>query len=144
MKKIAGFLSAAVAVLALNGCGGGGSSSYDHTYYLQTFNGSNYVGVADVYYECGPDIAGYTGSNGAFRMSDGDVCTFFDLDEFVSDELNILYLGANTSGTVGLADVEYSCDSGISGETDYYGAFEFDPYHINPDYPGDICDFYFY
>ncbi|MDD3592535.1 MAG: hypothetical protein PHO65_07835 [Sulfurovum sp.] len=143
MKKVAGFLSAAVAVIGLSGCGGGGSSSYDHTYYLQTYNGSNYVGVPDVYYECGPYV-GYTGSSGGFRMSDGDTCTFYDLDDTVSYEYNILYLGGNSSGTIGLADVEYSCDSGISGETDYNGAFTFDPTYVNPDYPGDICDFYFY
>lgn len=145
MKKVAGFLSAAVAVIGLSGCGGGGSDSYDHTYYLQTYDDyyDEYVGVPDVYYECGSYV-GYTSSNGGFRMSDGDICTFFELDDTVSYEYNILYLGGNSSGTVGLADVEYSCDSGISGATDYDGAFSFDPDYINPDYPGDICDFYFY
>ncbi|MBD3790829.1 MAG: lipoprotein [Campylobacterales bacterium] len=143
MKKIAGFLSAAVAVLALSGCGGGGSSSYDYTYYLQTFNGSNYVGVPDVYYECGPDIVGYTGPNGEFHLRDGDICTFYDLDEFVSAEYDILYLGANASGTVALEDVDYTCDSSypIWSSTDSDGAFTFDPtYYIK----GDICDFDFY
>ena len=144
MKKIAGVLSAAVAVLSLNGCGGGGDS-YDHTYYLQTYDEvlGEYVGVEGVYYECDSSV-GDTGINGEFRMRDGDICTFFDLDDTVSSEYNILYLGGNSSGTVGLAEVEYSCDSGISGATDYDGAFEFDPEYINPDYRGDICDFYFF
>ncbi|UFH59545.1 hypothetical protein [Sulfurovum mangrovi] len=143
MKKIAGFLSAAVAVLSLNGCGG--SDSYDHTYYLQTYDDilGEYVGVEGVYYEC-DSYVGDTGDHGEFRMRDGDTCTFWDLDDTVSSEYNILYLGANSSGTVGLADVEYSCDSGISGETDYDGAFDFDPTYENPYYPGDVCDFYFF
>lgn len=144
MKKIAGVLSAAVAVLSLNGCGGG-SGSYDHTYYLQTYddNYGEYVGVEDIYYECGSYV-GYTGLNGSFRMSDGDICTFFDLDNTVSDEYNILYLGANSSGTVGLADVEYSCDSGLDGATDYDGAFDFDPTFSASYSDGDVCDFYFF
>jgi ABC-type glycerol-3-phosphate transport system substrate-binding protein len=29
MKKVAGFLSAAIAVIGLSGCGGGGSDSYN-------------------------------------------------------------------------------------------------------------------
>lgn len=144
MKKIAGVLSTAVALLALTGCGGG-SSSYDHTYYLQTYDDilGEYVGVEGVYYEC-DSYVGDTGINGAFRMRDNDTCTFWDLDDTVSYEYNILYLGGNSSGTVGLADVEYSCDSGYSGFTDIDGAFDFDPAYENPYYPGDVCDFYFY
>ena len=144
MKKIAGFLSAAVAVLSLNGCGGG-SGSYDHIYYLQTYDDifDEYVGVPNIYYECGPDIVGETGPNGEFHMFDGDMCTFWDLDDTVSYEYNKLYLGANASGTVGLGGVEYFCDSGIDGVTNSYGMFTFDPEYINPYYPGDVCDFYF-
>jgi len=143
MKKVAGFLSAAVAVIGLSGCDGEGSS-YEHTYYLQTYDDhyDEYVGVPDVYYECGSYV-GYTGSHGGFRMNDGDVCTFYDLDDRVSYEYHILYLGANSNGIVGLAGVDYSCDSGYRGTTDRDGAFAFDPEYIHPNYPGDRCNFYF-
>ncbi|MDM5272231.1 hypothetical protein PGH07_08560 [Sulfurovum sp. zt1-1] len=140
MKKIAGFLTAAVAVLSLNGCGGG-SDSYDHIYYLQKFDSVNYVGVPDVYYDCGVNV-GYTGPNGEFYMRDGDICTFYDLDETLStEEYNVLYLGANASGTVGLSGVDYICDSDFSwSTTDPDGMFTYDPtYYVS----GDICDFSF-
>lgn len=140
MKKIAGFFSAAVAVLSLTGCGT--SESYDHTYYLQTFDGLNYVGVQNVYYEC-DSYVGYTGAYGGFRMRDGDTCTFWDLDDTLSYEYDRLYIGANTGGTVGIGGVPYSCDSGINGITTSTGMFTFDPTYINPYFPGDVCDFYF-
>lgn len=140
MKKSLGILVSAAAVLALNGCG---VSDYldTETFYLQTYDEmtDTYVGVEDVYYECGPDIVGYTRRDGAFTFVEGDTCTFYDLDDTLSYEYDILYIGGNAAGTTGIADVRYDCDSGVSNWTDDLGAFDFDPTYMSQYSDGDVC-----
>ena len=140
-----------IAALVLSGCGGGGSGDYyapEVTYYLQTYNAitDTYEGVNDVYYECGPDIVGYTGDDGvpgSFAMIEGDYCTFYDLDVAVSYEYGLLYIGADRWGTYSVSDVPYDCDSGISDYTDELGTFVFDPTYISLISDGDVCGFNF-
>ncbi|MHB0993734.1 MAG: hypothetical protein B7X69_06055 [Sulfurovum sp. 39-42-12] len=150
MKKVMMFLASLGVVVGLNGCGGGGGDSGGYvppavTYYLQTYNPQFdiYEPVADVYYECGPDIVGYTTPNGAFTMIEGDSCTFYDLDYTLSYEYDLLYIGANVVGDVGVANIRYDCDSGISDTTDELGTFVFDPEYISSISDGDVCGFQF-
>ena len=62
------WIMSGLSVVVLSGCGGGSSDDYyapEVTYYLQTENAlGSFVGVDNVYYECGPDIVGYTGESG--------------------------------------------------------------------------------
>ena len=146
MKKILILITSVVAVIGLSGCGSGGDYYDDEvTYHLQTYNENTgiYEGVSDVYYECGPDIVGYTNSDGAFTMVEGDYCTLFDLDETLSWEYDLLYIGLDRRGEIAVGDVRYDCDSGISDWTDIDGGFIFDPEYINNINPGDICEFNF-
>ncbi len=152
MKKFTGLLVVGVSALVLSGCGGGGGSDYyapEVTYYLQTYNEftDTYEGVSDVYYECGPDIVGYTGDDGvpgSFTMIEGDYCTFYDLDNTVSYEYDLLYIGSDRWGDYSVSDVRYDCDSGSNGYTDELGTFVFDPTYISQYSDGDICGFDFY
>ena len=136
-----------VSTIVVSGCGGGSSDSYvpEVTYYLQTYNAVNqaYEGVQDVYYECGPDIVGYTNSDGAFTMIEGDYCTFYDLDDTVSYEYGLLYIGLDRWGDIAVTDIRYNCDSGISDYTDQSGSFVYDPAYISPISNGDVCEFQF-
>ena len=143
MKKLMGLLLAGVAVLALSGCGGG--DDYYLTYHLQTYNADTdtYEGVEGVYYECGPDIVGYTNRNGAFTMIEGDYCTFYDLDDTLSLEYDWLYIGLDAGGDVAVGDIRYDCDSGEYGVTDDLGMFVFDPEYISQISDGDVCGFNF-
>jgi len=146
MKKSILFISAVITTLVLSGCGGGSNYHEDEvTYHLQTYNSNTgiYEGVENVYYECGPDIVGYTNSEGAFTMVEGDYCTLFDLDETLSWEYDLLYIGLDRRGEIAVGDVRYDCDSGISDWTDYNGGFIFDPTYINNFTTGDICEFAF-
>ncbi len=140
-----------VSVIVLSGCGGG-SSSDDYyapevTYYLQTEDAfGDFLGVDNVYYECGPDIVGYTGeygASGSFTMVEGDLCTFYDLDNTLSFDIDVLYIGLDAEGTIGIEPTPYNCDSDISDITDDLGGFVFDPYYINALTIGDICEFSF-
>ena len=135
-----------VSVVALSGCGGGSGDYYAPTvtYYLQTTpDGLNYEGVEGVYYECGPDIVGRTDGYGAFTMIEGDYCTLYDLDDTLSYEYDVLYIGLDAGGDIAVGDIRYDCDSGISDWTDIDGGFIFDPSYINNLYVGDICEFAF-
>ena len=149
MKKLIMLILSGVTVIALSGCGGGSSDYYapEVTYYLQTEDEfGNFVGVNDVYYECGPDIVGYTGeygASGSFTMVEGDVCTFYDLDDTLSFDIDVLYIGLDPIGELAVPRTPYNCDSGISGITDDLGGFVFDPYYINDLTIGDICEFNF-
>ena len=145
MKKLVMLMVSAVAVIGLSGCGGSDYYEDEVTYHLQTYNNNTdiYEGVADVYYECGPDIVGYTNSDGAFTMVEGDYCTLFDLDETLSWEYDLLYIGLDRRGEIAVGDVRYDCDSGISDFTDIDGGFIFDPTYINNLTTGDICEFVF-
>ena len=135
-----------VSVIALSGCGGGDDYYVPEvTYHLQTYNAlsDTYEGVEGVYYECGPDIVGYTDRNGAFTMLEGDYCTLFDLDDTLSYEYGLLYVGLDSGGDIAVSDIRYDCDSGISDWTDIDGGFIFDPEYINDLNVGDICEFAF-
>ena len=147
MKKLMMSLLSGVSIVLINGCGGGSSDSYvsEVTYYLQTYNAiaDTYEGVDDVYYECGPDIVGYTGEfgmSGSFSMIEGDTCTFYDLDNTLSYEIDTLYIGLDASGESAVSPTSYNCYSGEVGITDDLGAFIFDPYVLTS---GDICEFNF-
>ena len=144
MKKFVMLILSGVSVIALSGCGGGSDDYYapEVTYYLQTYNAINdtYEGVEDVYYECGPDIVGYTNIDGAFTMIEGDYCTFYDLDDTLSYEYGLLYIGLDRWGDIAVSNIRYDCDSGISGYTDERGTFVFDPDYL---ITGDICEFNF-
>lgn len=147
MKKLIGLFFAGVAVFVLSGCGG--SDDYyapTVTYHLQTYDAyrDTYEGVEDVYYECGPDIVGYTDRDGAFTMIEGDYCTFYDLDGTLSYEYDILYIGLDRGGDIAVGDIRYDCDSGIRGITDELGSFVFDPAYISNISYGDVCGFDFY
>ena len=148
MKKMLMLITSVVAVIGLSGCGGGGDYYDDAprvTYYLQTYDdvSQDYVGVSDVYYECGPDIVNYTDRNGAFTMIEGDTCTFYDLDDSLSFEYGTLYISPDVGGIYGLGDINYYCDSGISDITDPDGMFIFDPTYISRASDGDVCEFNF-
>ncbi len=147
MKKLMSMLFSGLAIVVLNGCGGGGDDYYapQVTYYLQTYNAftDTYEGVDNVYYECGPDIIGHTNSDGAFTMIEGDYCTFYDLDNTLSYEYDLLYIGLDRWGDIAVSDIRYDCDSGISDYTDELGTFVFDPEYISPISDGDVCGFNF-
>lgn len=145
MKKLIGLVLAGVAVFALSGCVDDDYYAPEVTYHLQTYNDvtGNYEGVEGVYYECGPDIAGHTNRNGAFTMIEGDYCTLYDLDDTLSLEYDLLYIGLDVWGDVAVGDIRYDCDSGNDGWTDEDGMFIFDPDYINDTNPGDICEFNF-
>ena len=143
-----------MVTLVLSGCGGGSSGDYyapEVTYYLQTEDEfGDFVGVDNVYYECGPDIVGYTGeygASGSFTMVEGDLCTFYDLDDTLSFDLDVLYIGLDAEGTIGVGPTPYYCDSGIdtfyNSITDDLGGFVFDPYYSDVLTTGDICEFQF-
>jgi len=139
-----------VSAIVLSACGGGSSGDYyapEVTYYLQTQDEfGNFVGVDNVYYECGPDIVGYTGEygpSGSFTMIEGDLCTFYDLDDTLSSDVNLLYIGLDSGGETAVPPTVYNCDSGASGITDDLGGFVFDPYYMNDLGTGDICEFNF-
>ncbi len=147
MKKMIAIVGAVTALFFLNGCGGGVISYYDEpeiTYYLQSYDDvtGRYEGVADVYYECGRDIVGYTDSRGAFSLYDGDSCRFYGLNDTVSYEYDRLYISATPSGSYAVGDVPYDCASGWSGITDTNGMFIFDPAYLNSVSNGDICTLY--
>ena len=143
MKKLMGLVLAGLAVFALSGC----DDYYapEVTYHLQTYNADteNYEGVEGVYYECGPDIVGYTNRNGAFTMIEGDYCTFYDLNDTLSYEYDLLYIGLDRWGDVAVGDIRYDCDSGIIDTTDELGMFVFDPEYISQVSDGDVCGFNF-
>jgi hypothetical protein len=146
MRKRLWLLSLLAVPFVLGGCGGG-AYFYDEpveTYYLQSYDdvSGRFEGVANVYYECGRDIVGYTDTRGAFDLYDGDTCTFYDLDDTVSYEYDRLYISATASGSVAVGDVPYDCASGWSGVTDTDGMFIFDPAYVNSISDGDICSLY--
>lgn len=150
MKKLMGLVLAVLASFVLSGCGESNRYYDDYyipevTYFLQTYDVEydEYVGVGGVYYECGPDIVGYTDGNGAFTMIEGDFCTFYDLDYTLSYEYDMLYIGATAYGDVAVGDIGYGCESGWNGITDMDGMFIFDPDYINQVRDGDICGFDF-
>ena len=136
-----------LSLFALNGCGS--SENYfderEVTYYLQTYDDTVgvYEGVADIYYECGRDIVGYTDSRGAFTFREDDKCTFYDLDDTVSYEYDRLYISASSNGSYAVGDLAYECASGWEGITDTEGMFIFDPDYFNSVSDGDICSLYF-
>ena len=83
-----------------SGGGGGGGGGYvpdppppplELTYYLQTYDdyADIYIGVPGVEYQCGPDIVGVTGPNGAFDLIEGDWCTFYGLNETLALSINV-------------------------------------------------------
>ena len=158
MKKTMSLSLAGVAVLALSGCSDNDNNCHDDcyepppplevTYYLQTYYDDGvdayYEGVEFVYYECDSGIADVTNFYGAFTIEEGDYCTFYDLDDTLSWEYDILYIGATISGNIAISGVEYQCDSGLFGNTDLDGAFIFDPEYVSPVSDGDVCDFDFF
>ena len=158
MKKTMSLSLAGIAVLTLGGCSDNDNSCHDDcyeplppleiTYYLQTYFDDGvdayYEGVEFVYYECDSGIADVTNFYGAFTIEEGDYCTFFDLDDWLSYEYDILYIGATISGNVAVSGLEYQCDSGLFGHTDLDGAFIFDPEYVSPVSDGDVCGFDFF
>ena len=141
MKKRIGLVIAAAALLMLSGCGSAVVTygEPEMTYYLQSYDDrtGEYEGVADVYYECGRDIVGYTEPSGAFSFDMGDACTFYDLDDTVSYEYDRLYISRTVSGRIAVGEYDYACDSGWHGVADRNGKFIFDPDYAGGD--GDIC-----
>ena len=142
------WIMSGLSVVVLSGCGGGSSDDYyapEVTYYLQTYDVVDdvYRGVPGIEYDCGPD-SGVTDQNGAFHLYEGDVCTFYGLNNtlslsFFEDELYI---------DSGLISIDYTCDSDPYNtyETDVDGMFIFDPYYEPADIllpVGDICEFQF-
>ena len=136
-----------VSVVVLSGCGGGGTDDYSPvpvTYYLQTYDSfyDVYRGVSGIEYECGPD-SGVTDQNGAFDLYEGDVCTFYGLNETLSFSfVDELYMDSE------LISIDYVCDSDpfYTYSTDLDGMFIFDPYFEPVDISlplGDICEFQF-
>ena len=157
MKKLLSLSLAGVAVLALSGCSSSSDHCYDDcyepepleaTYYLQTYYDDGidayYEGVEFVYYECDSGIIGETNIYGAFTLEEGDYCVFYDLDDTLSYEYDVLYIGATISGNTALSGIEYQCDSGLFGHTDLDGAFIFDPEYTSQVSDGDVCGFDFY
>jgi hypothetical protein len=153
MKKLMMACASIAAVFALSGCGGGNGYYDELTYYLQTYDEytDRYEGVSGVYYECGydynspdPDYTGYTGLSGAFTMIEGDYCTFYDLDDTLSYEYDLLYIGTSRDGRYTVDRTRYDCDSGLGGYTDEYGSFLFDPTYISNYSDGDVCGFEFW
>ena len=161
MKKLMSLRLAGVAVLALSGCNNNDNGCHDDchdpdplpdplevTYFLQTYFDDGidayYEGVEFVYYECDSGIADVTDFYGAFTILEGDYCTFYDLDDTLSYEYDILYIGATISGNIAVSGLEYQCDSGLFANTDLDGAFVFDPEYISRVSIGDVCGFDFF
>ena len=154
MKNTMSLPLAGVAVLALSGCSDNDSGCHDDcfdpdpvelTYFLHTYDDilDRFEGVEDVYYECDSGEDGFTDYAGAFYLIDGDYCTFYDLDETLSYEDDILYMSATSYGDFAVAGSDYQCDSGFFGSTDFEGAFLFDPLYFSQISDGDVCGFDF-
>jgi len=146
-KNIIWFTAAIAVMFALGGCGSDTVSIVDDSkevFYLQSYDDATdrFDGVANVYYECGDDIVGYTDAQGAFVFYNGEACTFYDLDDTVSYEHNRLYLSATASGSKAVANVTYRCASGWHGITDAEGRFIFDPNYYSNVSDGDMCKLY--
>jgi len=129
MKKIAGFLSAAVAVLSLNGCGWVDDSPIPKTYFITDSFGD---GVANIIYHCDSGLSGITNFEGAFTFDlRGDNCNF----DFVTH---------NITGDVYIAwDNDPYDDNGIDGiyfKCVLHGERELTGYTRYYDYHGYITD----
>lgn len=134
MKRITGFLAASAAVLALNGCGGGGTS-YDDltTLFLVDENGDPYPGIL---YQC--DSMSYavaTPANGEFSFYEGENCTFdfygYDGTDPANLPNDLIYIVDNADG--GKNDIPYKCKYFNVGSLNYTyddgiwdGAFDYD------------------
>ena len=129
MKKIFGLLIAAVAVLSLNGCGGGGQyNDGATTLFLVDFD---YNAVNGVEYNCNY-TSGTTFGDGEFTFYPPDDCSF-RLDGIVRD---LFIVDVTNTGKNG---IPYDCvPSGINGFTGDYiddGGFNYAT--------DDVCTFSF-
>jgi hypothetical protein len=131
MKKLMGLLVAGVAVVALSGCGGGGSTSVNDgltTLFLVDENDNAY---AEIPYKCyDQGVLTYSDStlyNGEFSFYPGEDCEFDFLgydgvygDQF-DDIIRIVdYTDAGKEG------IDYDCASFGVGTTYIDGSFDYD------------------
>ncbi|MFT7880835.1 MAG: hypothetical protein ABXS91_10625 [Sulfurimonas sp.] len=125
MKKLAGFLSAAVAVFALSGCGGGGSDDgpIPETYFITDSYG---YGVADIIYHCDSGLSGITNFEGAFTFDlRGDNCNFDFVTNNIVDDVYIEF--DNDPNTIAGADgIYFECF--YDGQLDESGVTDNDGY----------------
>ena len=136
MKKLISLLFAGVAVLALNGCGGGGSNGDYYvppvndgltTLFLIDQDGFAYAGVP---YICDSMIDWeLTAPNGEFSFYPGEDCEFdFDgLEGNYSDDPHvddIVYIVDDLD--YGKGGIEYECASFGVGSTYGDGSFDYD------------------
>ena len=137
MKKLISILFAGVAVVALNGCGGGSSDYYEEPYndglttlflvneYNEPVNGIEYICDS----MANPQ---YTAPNGEFSFYPGETCEFdfFGLNGTDPDDLlvdDIIYIVDDLYD--GKGDIPYQCDFFNVGSINYTysdGSFEYD------------------
>lgn len=118
-KKILGMILSGVAVLSLNGCGGGGSDDYYDdltTLFLVDELGYSYAGVPYACYDNGVlTYSGQTLYNGEFSFYPGEDCEFdfTGLDGVYGDEFDDI---------VRIVDYTNSGKGGIPYDCLYFGA----------------------
>ena len=153
MKNTMSLSLAGIAVLALSGCSNNDSGCHDDCYvpepleiiyFLHTYDDvlDRFEGVEGVYYECDSGYEGFTEYDGAYFLLEGDYCVFYDLDDTLSYEYDVLYMSETLYGDFAIPSSDYQCDSGWYGSTGNDGSFIFDPEYYN--LVGDVCGFDFY
>ena len=145
MKKIFGLLIVAVAVLSLNGCGGGQQNDGFTTLFLVDEKGYSYGGIDYACYD--GDVLMYEGttpSNGEFSFYPGEDCVFDffglngnwdNLPPPAGEDEIIRIVDIYDGPGDGKNGIPYECEGGDFGETFDDGRFYYD---VN-----DICLFRF-
>jgi hypothetical protein len=130
MKKLISILFSGIAIVALNGCGGGSSSYNDGltTLFLVDENGFAY---ADIPYQCyDQDVLTYSGAtlnNGEFSFYPGEDCEFDFLGyngvygDVFDDIIRIVDYTDDGKG-----GIPYECASFGIGTTYGDGSFDYD------------------
>jgi hypothetical protein len=129
MKKLSIFASLATAAVIFSGCGGGGGGPVGpvgpvvpDVLYLDDAAGG---GLGGIPYICDSGTSGLTGVDGSFEFFSPDNCTF----DFTGYNGTLAFwdpIYLDFADSSGVAWVNYDCWSGIAGQTDLGGYFDYD------------------
>jgi hypothetical protein len=128
MKKLMNILFSWLAIVALNGCGGGGDDDgpVPETYFITDGFGN---GVSGIIYHCDSGLSGVTNFEGAFTFDIlGDNCNFDLVTNGIVDDLFIEY-DNDPFTDAGIDGIYYECVANgtlsASGYTRYDSLLDF-------------------